>query len=133
MALCTNKSFVVSSNSRNFLQVIQRGSIRNPLISILQQFLFQLHMLKKVIPFCWVPPHVNTPGNEAAGKTANLAATVLTICRCHFPYCIQKECIPTFDRDLLHAGRTVGEETPTVLPFLCSIFPFILFLTDVLW
>lgn len=43
------------SDFRNALQAIQKGCTHHPLDPILQQILFQLHIQKKAICFCWVP------------------------------------------------------------------------------
>lgn len=60
-------SFVIFTEPRSALVTLQRRSTIDPLVSLIQRFLFWLHSRKKVVRVCWVPSHVDLPGNEAAG------------------------------------------------------------------
>ena len=65
--------FVICSDSLSALQAIENRNIDHPLhLDILteHQRTFQMH---KVVVFCWVPSHVDIPGNERADKAARAA------------------------------------------------------------
>jgi len=70
-----SSSFVIFTDSRNSLSLLQSFSSIHPLVREIQDWLFRLSIRKKSICFCWVPSHVGIVGNERADSLARSAAT----------------------------------------------------------
>jgi ribonuclease HI len=66
-------AFTIYSDSRSALQALEVFYTPNPLVMLVQQFLYITHVRKKAVSFCWVPAHVGIPGNDLADHAAKAA------------------------------------------------------------
>ena len=65
-----NQNFLVLSDSKSSLQSIKDIYSKNPIVKQIQTIIIRLANMNKQVRFCWVPAHVDIPGNEAADKLA---------------------------------------------------------------
>ena len=71
-----HSTFVICSDSLSALQAIEHLHIDNTLVLEIIQCYYHLILRHKNIVFCWVPSHVDIPGNEQADKAAKSALTL---------------------------------------------------------
>ena len=69
-----NQNFLILSDSKSSLQSIKDIYSMNPLVKQIQNLLIRIANNNKQVRLCWVPAHVNIPGNEAADKLAKEGA-----------------------------------------------------------
>ena len=80
-----HQGFVICSDSLSALQALENRNIGNPLVL---DILTEYHNIKLkyiIVIFCWVPSHVDIPGNELADKAAK-AALDLRVTISRVPY-----------------------------------------------
>ena len=63
-------SFVIISDSRSALQVVEHYDSTHPLIHKVIHWLHRLHRCGKTVYFCWCPSHVGVLGNKSAAAAA---------------------------------------------------------------
>jgi ribonuclease HI len=69
----TSNSFTLFSDSRSALLTIIDITNPHPIVSLIHTYLIRLHSRHKNVTFCWVPAHVNIPGNTQADTLAKQA------------------------------------------------------------
>ena len=89
------RGFVICSDSPSALRAIKNRKIDHPLVLDILTKHHQLIKRYKVIIFCWVPSHVDIPGNERADKAAK-AALDLDVTFSGVPYTDLRLLIHTF-------------------------------------
>ena len=70
-----NTTFTVFSDSKSALEGIQQIDSPHPIIHKIHEMMIQILAQGKNIKLCWVPSHVNIPGNERADEAAGRAAS----------------------------------------------------------
>ena len=75
----SQSSFTIFSDSLSLLQALEQTNSNNPIIIEIQSNIIKLYRLQKNITFCWVPSHIDIPGNEEADKLAKNALTSNTL------------------------------------------------------
>ena len=81
----SNKKFVIFSDSKSALEVIDNQESNNPLVIELLDALQFLQSSGFEIKFCWVPSHVGITGNEKADKEAKNALDKDQTCNSKIP------------------------------------------------
>jgi ribonuclease HI len=71
----TSNSFTLFSDSRSALHSITDITNPHPIVSLIHTYLIRLHSRYKNVTFCWVPAHVDIPGNTQADTLAKQAHT----------------------------------------------------------
>jgi len=80
------KNFIIFSDSMSSLQALNGFKLELDLIrNILKDYL-HLTAIGKTVMLCWIPSHVNIPGNEKADCAAKSALS-LPITNMRFPIC----------------------------------------------
>ena len=69
----TMREFVVFSDARSAIQIVEHYDSTHPLITELTQHIIKIQGQNKNIKFCWCPSHVGIAGNEAADRDATMA------------------------------------------------------------
>ena len=69
---CREKNFVIFSDSMSSLEALSGFKIELDLVYIMKDYT-RLTNNGKTIVLCWIPSHVNIPGNEKADAAAKSA------------------------------------------------------------
>jgi len=87
--------FIVFSDSKSRLEALSGFKVELDLVLIIIKDYTNLIKAGKVIEFCWIPSHVNIPGNERA-DTADKAALCLPVTSMKLPASVFKPCTSRF-------------------------------------
>ena len=68
------KNFSIFTDSRSFLQALQKQIPSNPKVRKLKHTIANLQKLGKTVGLCWIAGHAGIPGNENADKKAKEAS-----------------------------------------------------------
>ena len=79
------KQFIIYSDSLSVLRSLKNLDHRNPLIQQIHRKYNYLSAFKEIV-FCWLPSHINIPGNELADLEA-ISALSLSITNLKIPHC----------------------------------------------
>ena len=79
-------NFVIFSDSRSVLQVVESFNPLNPLVLDILEWLFLIEQRGQTVSFCWVPVHVGVQGNELADNLAKEASSTKTPQKCSLPF-----------------------------------------------
>ena len=79
-------NFIIFSNSRSVLQVLESFNPLNPLILDILEWLFLIEQRGQTVSFCWVPAHVGVQGNELADNLAKEASLTKTPQKYFLPF-----------------------------------------------
>ena len=79
-------NFVIFSDSRSVLQVLESFNPLNPLVLDILEWLFLIEQRGQTVSFCWVPAHVGVQGNELADNLAKEASLTKTPQKCSLPF-----------------------------------------------
>ena len=71
-----HRNFTILTDSKSAMQAIADIYSNHPIVTKIQSWIILLQTRHKTITFCWIPSHVNIPGNENADKLAKQAATM---------------------------------------------------------
>ena len=77
--------FIICVDSLSALQAIEHKNIQNPIVLDIMTQLHNLTLKGMIVVFCWVPSHVDIPGNEKADKAAK-AALELEVSQSEIPH-----------------------------------------------
>src|SRR5215469_6464860 len=69
-------TYTVFTDSLSAVNALSNYSRPHPLLTPIMEYLARLHARQKTVSICWVPAHVNIPGNEHADRCARLAHTL---------------------------------------------------------
>ena len=79
-------NFVIFSDSRSVLQVLESFNLLNPLVLDILEWLFLIEQRGQTVSFCWVPAHVGVQGNELADSLAKKSSLTKTPQKCSLSF-----------------------------------------------
>ena len=109
-----NQNFLILSDSKSSLQSIKDIYSKNPLVKQIQNLLIRIANNNKQVRLCWVPAHVNIPGNEAADKLAKEGALSAQPPALYKNY--YKDYYPILKKNVADQWQNQWESTNTIQP-----------------